>query len=124
MVYTAGHGVHEFTYDRESGQFLQPKGEKPMRISSNNGVYSVNDGNWGKWTDQDRQHIIEMRQQGMGARYSGAMVADLHGILVSGGCLFTPQMNIKQAKLDFHMKRTNMVVATGGKAINGEVRYS
>ncbi|PSB62847.1 fructose-bisphosphatase class I, partial [filamentous cyanobacterium CCP1] len=54
-------------------------------------VYSVNEGNFWQWDDSIRNYIRYVhRHEGYTARYSGALVGDIHRILFQGGVFLYP----------------------------------
>jgi fructose-1,6-bisphosphatase I len=93
MVYTTGNGVHGFTLDPSIGEFLLshpdiriPK--PPQRI------YSVNEGNYARWSEGQRRLVDHMKGLDGGkpfsSRYIGSLVADLHRTLLYGGIFMYP----------------------------------
>ncbi len=82
LVYTIGKGVHSFTLDPSLGEFILT--EENIKIPNHGSVYSVNEGNFWQWEESIREYIRYVhRTEGYTARYSGAMVSDIHRILVS-----------------------------------------
>ncbi len=89
LVYTIGKGVHSFTLDPSLGEFILT--EENIRIPNHGSVYSVNEGNFWQWDESIREYIRYVhRTEGYTARYSGAMVSDIHRILVQGGVFLYP----------------------------------
>lgn len=89
LVYTIGKGVHSFTLDPSLGEFILT--EENIRIPSHGPVYSVNEGNFWQWDESIREYIRYVhRTEGYTARYSGAMVSDIHRILLQGGVFLYP----------------------------------
>ena len=89
LVYTMGNGVHSFTLDPSLGEFILS--EENIRIPNHGSVYSVNEGNFWQWEESMREYIRYVhRTEGYTARYSGAMVSDIHRILVQGGVFLYP----------------------------------
>lgn len=94
LVYSAGDGVHGFTLDMESSQFLlsHPNIQTPNKAkwySLNLGSYNSFDQrlkNFIKWTnDEDRS-----TNRPLSIRYIGTMVADFHRNLLKGGVFIYP----------------------------------
>ena len=53
--------------------------------------FNVNEGNFWQWEESFREYIRYVhRTEGYTARYSGAMVSDIHRILVQGGVFLYP----------------------------------
>ena len=89
LVYTIGKGVHSFVLDPSLGEFILT--EENIRIPTHGSVYSVNEGNFWQWEESIREYIRYVhRTEGYSARYSGAMVSDIHRILVQGGVFLYP----------------------------------
>lgn len=89
LVVTLGHGVYGFTLDTTSGEFVltHPKIKIPPRGT----VYSFNEGNSQKWDPRVRDYVNNLKTgqcqagkpyQGI---YIGALVADIHNVLMKGG---------------------------------------
>jgi fructose-1,6-bisphosphatase I len=94
LVYSAGNGVHGFTLDMESNQFLlsHPNIQTPNKAkwySLNLGGYNSFDQrlkNFIKWTnDEDKS-----TNRPLSIRYIGTMVADFHRNLLKGGVFIYP----------------------------------
>jgi fructose-1,6-bisphosphatase I len=94
LVYTVGRGVHSFTLNRESGEFLLTQGD--IRIPRRGKVYGINEGNYHSWHPGQRAFVDHLRTPDKAAgrpyslRYSGAMVADVHRTLLDGGLFMYP----------------------------------
>jgi fructose-1,6-bisphosphatase I len=89
LVYSIGKGVHFFTLDPSLGEFILT--EENVKIPEHGAVYSVNEGNFWQWEESFREYIRYVhRTEGYTARYSGAMVSDIHRILVQGGVFLYP----------------------------------
>ncbi|MEA5579210.1 class 1 fructose-bisphosphatase [Anabaena sp. UHCC 0451] len=89
LVYSIGKGVHFFTLDPSLGEFILT--EENVKIPDHGAVYSVNEGNFWQWDEQYREYIRYVhRTEGYTARYSGAMVSDIHRTLVQGGVFLYP----------------------------------
>lgn len=92
LVYTTGRGVNGFTLDPEIGAWLlsHPEIKIPERGSS----YLVNSGNRSYWRAGVRRYIEGLETSGPGRpysqRYVGALVADVHRILLKGGIFLYP----------------------------------
>ncbi|WAL60707.1 class 1 fructose-bisphosphatase [Thermocoleostomius sinensis] len=89
LVYSIGRGVHAFTLDPSLGEFILSA--ENIRIPDHGPVYSVNEGNFWQWEDSIRDYIRYVhRHEGYTARYSGALVGDIHRILFQGGVFLYP----------------------------------
>lgn len=93
LVYTAGMGVHGFTYDPSIGEFLLS--HEDIRIPERAKVYSVNEGYTAFWDDATREVVDLFKYGGPGrkplsGRYIGSLVADFHRNLLQGGIFLYP----------------------------------
>jgi fructose-1,6-bisphosphatase I len=94
LVYTVGHGVHGFTLNPETGEFLLTHAD--IRIPRRGKVYGINEGNYHTWHPGQRAFVDFLRTPDKAAgrpyslRYSGAMVADVHRTLLDGGLFMYP----------------------------------
>ncbi|RKZ12332.1 class 1 fructose-bisphosphatase [bacterium] len=93
FVYSAGMGVHGFTLDPDSGEFLLS--HENIRIPQKANVYSVNEGHCSGWDERSRELVQIFREGGegrapMASRYVGSLVADFHRNLLKGGVFFYP----------------------------------
>ncbi|MBX3250333.1 MAG: class 1 fructose-bisphosphatase [Myxococcales bacterium] len=93
FVYSAGQGVHGFTFDPAIGEFFLS--HENLRIPKRGDTYSVNEGNYHKWSDGVRAWVDwikkdEPSRSAYRLRYIGAMVADFHRTLLRGGIFAYP----------------------------------
>lgn len=94
MVYSCGTGVHGFTLDPSLGEFLLSHPD--IRIPSTPKYYSTNQGNERNWTHGVRRFVKwlqaydDPQRKPFDGRYSGALVADFHRILLKGGIYLYP----------------------------------
>jgi fructose-1,6-bisphosphatase I len=128
LVYTAGRGVYGFTYDPSVGEFLLSHNN--IRIPDHKGIYSVNEGNYSKWTrgmqqyiDWVKKEIPEENKKPYSLRYIGSMVADVHRTLLYGGVFLYPaDIKSKRGKLRLLYEANPMayiIEQAGGKATDG-----
>ncbi len=87
LVLTHGQGVDGFTLDPDSGKFLHTL--KDIRIPRKGNIYSFNEANF-RGFDEPVQKYLDLQkekasQKNLTARYVGALVADVHNILINGG---------------------------------------
>jgi len=65
-----------------------------MRIPATGGYYSVNEANKDKWQDNMGDNLRRLKaEKGLGMRYVGAMVADMHRTILKGGVFLYPADN-------------------------------
>lgn len=89
LVYSIGRGVHAFTLDPSLGEFILSV--ENIQVPHHGPVYSVNEGNFWQWEESIRDYIRYVhRHEGYTARYSGALVGDVHRILFQGGVFLYP----------------------------------
>ncbi len=89
LVYTLGKGVHSFFLDPSLGEFILA--QENIQIPAHGSVYSVNEGNFWQWEESIRDYIRYVhRHEGYTGRYSGALVGDIHRILMQGGAFLYP----------------------------------
>jgi fructose-1,6-bisphosphatase I len=89
LVYSIGTGVHAFTLDPSLGEFILSA--ENIRIPSHGPIYSINEGNFWQCEEAIRDFIRYVhRHEGYTARYSGALVGDIHRILFQGGVFLYP----------------------------------
>lgn len=89
LVYSIGTGVHAFTLDPSLGEFILSA--ENIQVPKHGSVYSVNEGNFWQCDEAIREFIRYVhRHEGYTARYSGALVGDIHRILLQGGVFLYP----------------------------------
>lgn len=130
FVYCTGHGVHGFTLDPSVGEFLLS--HENIRIPARGSIYSVNEGNAGRWEPGMRRYIeylkVEDKASGRpySLRYVGSLVADLHRTLLYGGIYCYPgDTKNPQGKLRLTYECNPLAYIAenaGGAASNGHQR--
>ncbi|TVP64427.1 MAG: class 1 fructose-bisphosphatase [Leptolyngbya sp. LCM1.Bin17] len=89
LVYSIGRGVHAFILDPSLGEFILAA--ENIKVPPHGPTYSVNEGNFWQWEDAIRDFTRYVhRHEGYSARYTGALVADFHRILMQGGVFLYP----------------------------------
>jgi fructose-1,6-bisphosphatase I len=119
FVLTIGEGVDMFVLDPSIGAFMRV--EQNLRIPSGNKTYSVNEGYRQTFPEGYRKYLDWAQNHGYSSRYVGAMVADVHRILLKGGVfLYPPTLKSPAGKLRL-MYEANpiamIVEQAGGKAV-------
>ncbi|MFQ5632746.1 MAG: class 1 fructose-bisphosphatase [bacterium] len=93
LVFTTGNGVHGFTYDPSIGEFLLS--HKNIRIPKRGRIYSVNEGNFDRWSAGVKKYVSYLKQDDKetnrpySCRYIGSL-ADFHRNLLYGGIFLYP----------------------------------
>jgi fructose-1,6-bisphosphatase I len=115
---TLGQGVDMFVLDPSIGAFVRV--ERGLKIPRSGRSYSVNEGNRLAFPDGYQRYLDWAQQHTWSARYVGAMVADVHRILLKGGVfLYPPTVKAPQGKLRLLYEANPMAMIieqAGGKA--------
>ncbi|MDT8376616.1 MAG: class 1 fructose-bisphosphatase [Mariprofundaceae bacterium] len=89
LVCSVGEGVHGYTYNPGDARF--ELSHPDISIPATGGYYSVNESNADKWLDGMGERLESLKQStGLGMRYVGSMVADMHRTLLKGGIFLYP----------------------------------
>jgi fructose-1,6-bisphosphatase I len=89
LVLTMGTGVDGFTLDPDKGTFLHT--HRDIRIPSSGPIYSFNEANFHDFSSPVRRYLDALKEGSSSvgvrsnARYVGALVADVHNVLINGG---------------------------------------
>lgn len=132
LVYTCGTGVHQFTLDPVAGKFFLSASN--VQIPARGKMYSVNEGNTFKWSQDVRNVVSYFRDDDKttgrpyAARYSGCLVMDVHRILVKGGLYLYPgeerkpegklRLMYEAAPLSFIVEQAGGLGSTGVERIS------
>jgi fructose-1,6-bisphosphatase I len=129
-VYTNGNGVHCFTLDPSVGEFLISS--KNITIPDKAKTYSVNEGNYGKWSDGMKKYVSYLKESDpktsrpYSSRYIGSLVADFHRNLIYGGIFMYPaDAKNKNGKLRLMYEANPLsfiVEQAGGRSSDGSKR--
>ncbi len=133
LVLTLGDGVHQFTLDREQGNF--PLTQSNIRIPEETSEFAINMSNMRHWEAPMRRYIDELlagktgpRGRDFNMRWVASMVADVHRILTRGGIFIYPRDNKNPAmpgklRLMYEANPMAMIVEqAGGAATTGLTR--
>ncbi len=95
VVLSFGRGVHGFTLDRESGEFLLTHAD--LRIAEKTREFAINASNERFWDEPVKRYVSEClagragpRGEDFNMRWIGSLVAEVHRILVRGGVFLYP----------------------------------
>ena len=124
LVLTTGAGVSMFVLDPLIGAFLRVADQ--MKIPKSGKTYSVNEGNRPSFDPGYQRYLDWAQQNGYSSRYAGAMVADVHRLLLQGGVfLYPPTKKAPEGKLRLMYEANPMsmiIEQAGGKACAGKQR--
>lgn len=131
FVYTTrGGGVHGFTLDPGTGEFLLSHSN--IIIPKKGAIYSINEGNYNSWGRGQRKYINYLKasdpstRRPYTGRYVGSFVSDFHRTLLKGGIFMYPSdQKSPNGKLRLGYECNPMafiVEKAGGKASTGSGR--
>ncbi len=124
LVYATRLGVNGFTLEPSIGEFCLSHPDIKCREQGK--IYSINQGNWTKYSDGIRNYLTRCMDEVKTHRYIGSMVADMHRTLIKGGIFMYPaDTSAKKGKLRLMYECNPMaflVEAAGGMATTGEMR--
>ncbi len=89
LVYTTGKGVNGFTLDPGIGEFCLS--HPNIRIPQKGKYYSLNQGYYRSYRPGVQAYLKHCESVGIGLRYIGSMVADVHRTLIKGGIFLYPE---------------------------------
>lgn len=119
FVLTVGQGVDMFVLDPSVGAFILV--ERGLRTPVANKSYSCNEGNRRTFPEGYQRYLDWAQDGGYSSRYVGAMVADVHRILLKGGVfLYPPTKKAPNGKLRLMYEANPMAMImeqSGGKAL-------
>jgi fructose-1,6-bisphosphatase I len=119
FVLTVGQGVDMFVLDPSIGAFMLV--ERGLRTPKANKSYSVNEGNRRTFPEGYQRYLDWAQERTYSSRYVGAMVADVHRILLKGGVfLYPPTKKAPNGKLRLMYEANPMaflIEQAGGKAL-------
>ena len=115
-----GAGVDLFVLDPSIGAFVRV--ERKIRIPQANKCYSLNEGNRRSFPAGYQRYLDWAQSNDYSSRYVGAMVADVHRILLQGGVfMYPPTHKAPNGKLRLMYEANPMamlVEQAGGKAVS------
>jgi fructose-1,6-bisphosphatase I len=130
LVYTSFGAVNEFTLEPVVGEFFLSRPD--MRCPARGKYFSANLGNLPQWPAGIRSYVEHLSGKSSPAgrayslRYTGAFVADIHRILISGGIFFYPaNVGEPTGKLRLLYECSPMALLmehAGGRATTGDQR--
>ena len=121
FVMTLGQGVDMFVLDPSVGTFVRTGTN--LRIPARGKSYSVNEANIDSFPPGYQRFIARCRAAGYASRYAGAMVADVHRVLLQGGIfLYPPTAKAPKGKLRLMYEANPMawlMIQAGGLGSTG-----
>ncbi|PJK09159.1 class 1 fructose-bisphosphatase [Lysobacteraceae bacterium NML95-0200] len=133
LILTVGHGVHQFTLDREQGSFVLT--QRGMTVPEETKEFAINMSNKRHWEAPMQQYVDDLlvgkegpRGKDFNMRWIASMVADVHRILTRGGIFIYPWDKKdpgKPGKLRLMYEANPMsflIEQAGGAATNGRQR--
>jgi len=121
MLLTIGNGVDMFVLDPSIGAFLRVA--EGLRIPERNKCYSLNEGNRKSFPAGYQKYLDWAQSNGYSSRYVGAMVGDVHRVLLQGGVfMYPPTAKAPKGKLRLMYEANPMAMLieqAGGKALAG-----
>jgi fructose-1,6-bisphosphatase I len=119
FVLTIGQGVDMFVLDPGIGAFIRV--DRGVRIPKAAKSYSLNEGNRKSFPAGYQNYLDWAQSNGYSSRYAGAMVADVHRILIKGGVfMYPPTQKAPEGKLRLMYEGNPMAMLieqAGGKAM-------
>jgi fructose-1,6-bisphosphatase I len=116
---TIGRGVDLFVLDPAYGAFMRV--EQGIRLPAAGKSYSLNEGNRRTFPEGYQKYLDWAQSETYSSRYAGAMVADVHRILLKGGVfMYPPTKKAPNGKLRLMYEANPMamlVEQAGGQAL-------
>ena len=133
LVFTFGEGVHCFTLDRATNEFVLTLAN--MRVPEDTQEFAINASNLRFWEPPIQQYVSEcqagttgIRGKDFNMRWIASMVADMHRILMRGGVYLYPKDNklpVKAGRLRLLYELNPMswlIEQAGGQSSTGRAR--
>ena len=118
FVLTIGQGVDMFVLDPSIGAFMRV--EQNLKVPDGNKTYSVNEANRKSFPEGYQRYLDWAQSNDYSSRYTGAMVGDVHRVLMKGGVFLYPATKKSpQGKLRLMYEANPMAMVieqAGGKA--------
>jgi len=124
FIITAGAGVHMFVLGQSIGAFIRVK--ESIKIPQVGKTYSINEANCAGFPRGYRRFLQQCREEEFSLRYAGAMVADAHRVLLTGGIFMYPPTTkspVGKLRLMYEADPMAMIIEqAGGVAATGECK--
>jgi fructose-1,6-bisphosphatase I len=116
---TLGSGVDLFVLDPAIGAFVLV--ERGLRVPATQRTYSVNEGHRLSFPEGYQRYLAWAQANGYSSRYVGAMVGDVHRVLLQGGVfMYPPTRKAPAGKLRLMYEANPMaflIEQAGGSAV-------
>ncbi|MCP3658785.1 MAG: fructose-1,6-bisphosphatase [Bacteroidetes bacterium] len=123
LVYAIEKNMEIFQYNYEKKMFI--KIHENFKIKNNLKYYCINEGYSNHFNDKVKNLLQNFKKENISLRYSGALIADIHRILISGGIFLYPSTTNKQeGKLRLMFENNPLAYimkAAGGIATDGNI---
>ena len=123
FVYTINNKVKILLYSLCDEKFLEERHNFEMP-SERPKYYSINEGYEEEFQDDTISFVKKLKSKKLSSRYSGALVADIHRILIEGGIFIYPKTEKNpngKIRLMFESNPISLIIkAAGGAASNGK----
>ena len=120
FMLTLGRGVDMFVLDPGIGAFMRV--ERALKVPPSCKSYSVNEGNRKSFPAGFQRYLDWAQDHDYSSRYAGAMVADVHRILLKGGVfMYPPTKKAPSGKLRLMYEANPMsmiIEQAGGKSLS------
>lgn len=124
LVYTTGFGVNGFTYEPSLGEFILSHPD--IRMRPDGITLSVNQENYNTFPAGVKSYLDYCKKERYKTIYAGALVADFHRNLFTGGIyLYPPSEKYENGKLRLLyecMPLAFIAEQAGGGSTNGQLR--
>lgn len=121
LVYTAGAGVHGFTFDPAMGEFYLS--HPTIHIPAQGKIYSINEAYSNNFDEATQRFLAALKKKDYSARYIGSLVADFHRNLLYGGIFLYPGVPKPKLRLVYEAFPLSWIVEeAGGRATTGKER--
>ncbi len=133
LVFTFAEGVHIFTLDRDSDEFVLT--QENMQVPADTQEFAINASNARFWELPIQQYISECqagitgaRRKDFNMRWIASMVADVHRILMRGGVYLYPKdsklpLKAGRLRLLYELNPMSWIIEqAGGKSSTGRAR--
>lgn len=127
LVYSTGHGVHGFTLEPSTGEFLLSHPD--INTPAKGKIFSINEGNYPRFDEGTKKYLQYVKSEDKetgrpySGRYIGSLVADFHRNLLYGGIYLYPAAPRPKLRLLYEANPLAFIAEqAGGAASTGTER--